>query len=161
MATGGRTQLRKMAREFITMHRTGVMATTDNEGKPHVAIVYCIAGEDLSIYFTTRADGRKFDNLMSNPALAMMFSSHGSLQQLQLSGKVERLAGEEEGLDWLHELMKLRFEDQTMPRPRVDILKPGVRKEYAIFRVIPTEMTYADFETSVVGRYKPDFKTII
>lgn len=161
MATDEKAHLQKLAVEFIIKNRTASISTSDKTGTPHIAIVYCIVHDDLAVYFTTRAEGRKFGNLVDNPAVAMVFSGFKNLQQLQLRGKAERVRDQALELDLLHELMKLRFEDQTLDRPRVNLLEPGVRSEYAIFKVTPTEMTYADFETSTVGRYKPDFKKII
>ncbi|HWB39193.1 MAG TPA: pyridoxamine 5'-phosphate oxidase family protein [Candidatus Saccharimonadales bacterium] len=150
-----------MAWEFIAQNRAGALATNDAAHLPHIALVYVVVHHDLSIYFTTRAEGRKYENLMRDPQVAMMFAGANSLQQLQLTGHVEQVTDLEAELDILHELMKLRYADKSLPRPQVNLLEPGVRKEYVIFKVTGDEMTYSDFETSQVGKYKPEFIKIM
>jgi len=150
-----------MATEFICRNRAATLSTVTPEGKPHSSVVYCVVHSDLTIYFTTRAEGRKFAALRQNPEVCLLFTGFGTLQQLQLSGIASRVAGREQQLDLLHELMKLRYEEENLPRPTVNLLEAGIRKEYAIFKVVPYEMTYANFATAKQGMYKPEFVKII
>lgn len=155
------SSLHKMAAGFIRNNRAAALSTITPTGKPHASVVYCIVYDDLTIYFTTRAEGRKFESLGVNPEVSMLFTAPGSLQQLQLSGKAKRVRRKEQQINLLHELMKLRYADDNLPQPQVDLLQPGAHKEYAIFVVKPYEMTYANFETASTGTYKPDFQKII
>lgn len=152
---------KKLAIGFIRSNRAAALSTITPEGKPHVSIVYCIIHEDLNIHFTTRAKGRKFKSLIYNSEVCMVFTTHGSLQQLQLSGRAKRITQKNQQIKLLHELMKLRYADESLPQPRASLLRSGVRKEYAVFCVTPFEMTYANFETSRVGKYKPNFIKIL
>lgn len=159
----GRKQasLQSMATKFMRLNRAAMLSVVTEDGKPHASIVYCLAGDDLSIYFTTRAEGKKFECLVTNPEVCMLFSGHNTLQQLQLSGKAKRITDIDRELDLLHELMKLRYEDERLPRPTVNLVEPGTRKEYALFQVTPYEMTFADFKTCEKGKFKSNFVNII
>lgn len=161
MVKGKQAGFRKMACEFIAENRAATLATVTPASKPHASIVYCIVHDDLTLFFTTRAEGRKFESLVGNPEVCMIFTGHGSLQQLQLSGRASRVKDDGQVLDLLHELMKLRYEDEKLPRPNVSLVESGTRKEYALFKVTPYEMTYVDFETANIGKYNPDFQKII
>ncbi len=150
-----------LAREFINQHRAASLATVDSQGRPNVNIVYCISDTDLSIYFSTRVEGRKFTNILESPYVAMAFQNEENVQMLQLTGKAQRVNDLYIEQKILLELMQRRYLDPDWPPPPFKLFTRGSTNEIAIVKVIPAEMTYANFKTSKIGKYKPFFQKII
>lgn len=156
-----RRSLRSHVRRFITDHRAASIATANGDGTPHVAVVYAIIHNDLSIYFSTRVEGRKYQNILQQPVVAMAFSHENSVQMVQLSGRAERVEDLREEQSLLHDLMKLRYNDPNWPLPPMRLFERGATTEIAVIRVVPTELTFADFQSKGIGRYQPFFYKII
>ena len=149
------------ARKFIIKHRAGALATTSLKGVPHVATIYCIVDEDLNLYFSTRVEGRKFHNLLENPTVALAFSDEVNMGTVQLTGKAERVESLELEQDILYKLITYRYGEPNWPSPPFKLFERGATNELAIIKVTPFEMTYASFETTTTGRYKPFFEKVI
>ena len=156
-----RSSLRKMAKDFIERNRMGSLATSDKQGNPHVATIYCIVNKDLTLYFSTRVESRKYHNLTNRPTVAMTFNNEKDMTTLQLTGvagRIETLSIEQE---ILRELILIRYGEPNWPVPPVKLFEHGVTNELAIIKVVPHEMTFANFETTDKGRYKTFFQKII
>lgn len=153
--------LKKLAYQFITTHRAAALSTVDNQGNPHVAPVFCVVRKDLSMYFSTRIEGRKFTNLIQNPAVAMTFVDEANVAAIQLSGKAERIENLKLEQSILYDLARQRYQDPNWPMPTLKLFEQGSTIQIAIIKVTPTEMTYADFATPETGKYKAFFQRII
>lgn len=158
---GGTANLKRLAYEFIKDNRVASLATTDGDNIPHVTILYCLVRPDLSIYFMTRVEARKFQNLMDYPIVGMAFHNEKDLTTVQLTGKAERINDFSQENKILYELLRLRGEEQDWTVPPIELFKRGATNELAIIKVVPTEMTHAAFKPLPNGRYKPIFTKII
>lgn len=159
--SSGRLDLKKQSYDFMLKNRAAALATADNKGIPHVVIVYCIVKEDFSLYFSTRVESRKYTNLIDNPVASMAFYDEKSLDTIQLTGSVERINDLKKEQDILYQLLTLRYREPNWPVPPVKLFERGATNELAIMKLTPTEMTYANFETTEDGRYKPFFQKVI
>jgi len=153
-------KLREKAYSFMKANRAAALATTTPDGKPNVAIVYGLVNEDLSVYFSSRVEGRKFQNLMAQPQVSMAFFDELNMVTLQLSGTAERVEELSVEQDVLFDLITLRSGEPNWPVPPLKMFEKGSTNELAIIKVTPTEMTYGSFETDKSGRYKPFFEKI-
>lgn len=150
-----------LAYKFMNSNRAAALATTDLFGNPHVAIVYCVVRKDLSVYFSTRVEGRKYINLENNPAVAMAFSNEPSLQMLQLTGYAERIDDLGKEQEILQDLMRIRYRDPEWPLPPLKLFEHGATNELAVIKVSPQEVTFANFATPHTGQYQPFFEKIL
>lgn len=152
-----------MAYEFLLANRAAALATVDGKGVPHVVTVYFIPHKDLTLYFTTKAEGRKFNNLTKNPTVAMAISNDNgpNLATIQLTGIVERVQDLKEEQAILLDLWRTRYDAASWPPPPMRLYERGATDELAVMRVTPTEMTFADFKTTATKRYRPFFEEII
>lgn len=139
---------RALAHRFIMANRAAALATADKTGVPHVAPVYCIVDENLALYFSTRVEGSKYVNLINHPTVAMAFINEEKLTAIQLTGTAERIENIQLEQDILHKLMTLRHQDPYWPLPTMQLFERGATNELAIIKVVPTEMTYANFENT-------------
>lgn len=153
--------LQSRSYKFIRKNRAAALGTSDQDGIPHVAIVYCLVEADLSLYFATRVESRKFKNIAKKPIVSMAFYNEPSLDTVQLMGEAERVDDLDKEQAVLFELIKLRHKEPRWTVPPIKMFERGATNELAIMRVQPNEMTYATFKTLGNGRYKPFFQKVI
>lgn len=159
--TASSQRLRTKAYKFMIEHRAAALATAGKNNVPHVAIVYCMVYEDLSIYISSRVEGRKYQNLVNNPTIGMTFYSEADMQTIQLTGTAERVGKIECEQEILYELIKLRYKEPNWIVPPLRLFERGATNELAIIKITPNEMTFADFKITKNGRYRPVFQEII
>jgi general stress protein 26 len=147
--------------KFIENHRTASLATSDELGIPHIAFVYTIVKPNLSIYFSTRVEGRKYINLVENSIVSMGFGDEEKMSSVQLMGMAERVDDLKAEQDIFQELYVHRIGKENWEIPPARLFARGATNEIAIIKVTPTELTFADFATNVSGRYKPFFTKVI
>jgi uncharacterized pyridoxamine 5'-phosphate oxidase family protein len=153
--------LQLAAYEFICTNRAGSLATVGDNITPHVATVYCLVNEDLSLYFMTRVEARKYQNLIVNPKVALSFMNESDMETIQLTGVATRVDSLEKEQDIMFRLFTLRSIEQTWQIPPVQLFESGATNGLAVVRVEPSEMVYASFTPQKNGRYKPFFQTVI
>jgi uncharacterized pyridoxamine 5'-phosphate oxidase family protein len=153
--------MKKLAYKFLNSHRLAALATVDEQGNSHVAPLFCTVRKTFDIYFSTRVEGRKFNNLMRSPNVSMSFTDEADVSTIQLSGLAERVDNLELEQEILYDLARLKYQDPNWPMPALKLFEKGATSELAIIKVTPTEMTYASFATSKPGKYKPFFKKVL
>lgn len=153
--------LRQQVFNFITKNRTASLATVSEDGIPHVVILYCLVKPDLSIYFMTRVEGRKFGNIMKRPTVSMAFYNEHDLTTVQLTGKAVRIKDLREEQEILYNLVRLAHQGQDVSPPPIKLFERGATNELAIVKVAPQELTYATFKPLPHGRYQPLFQKLI
>jgi pyridoxine/pyridoxamine 5'-phosphate oxidase len=85
--------LKKRYYDFIRARPQGVIATVSADGRPEAALVDIAVTPALEIIFETTDQTRKFANLQSHPAIALVVG-WGGKQTLQYDGIVEQLSGD-------------------------------------------------------------------
>jgi uncharacterized protein YhbP (UPF0306 family) len=84
---------RESARRLLATTDTCTLATASPDGVPEAATVRFVADDDLTLYLTSGRDYRKYDNLTTNPAVAVVVD--GESHNLQLEGEVREVRGNE------------------------------------------------------------------
>jgi len=93
---------------FIANHVHGVVSTVTPDRRPEAAVVGIIVTPDLRIFFDTLTTTRKYQNLLKNPAIAVVIGWDDELT-LQLEGTARVPQGDE--LQALLELYYVKFPD--------------------------------------------------
>ena len=137
------------------------LATTDDQGQPHASAVHFVVHKDLTLYFTTRVEARKFKNLVAKPTVAMAITDEAGMVTVQLTGKAERVESLKTEQMLLMELWSLRFNEAIWPIPAVQMFEQGATNRIAVIKIVPLEMTYATFKTQTSGKYQPFFLKVI
>lgn len=108
--------------EYIQANPVMVLSTVDDLGVPHGAAVYAYIKSAKKIYCITKTDTRKFQNLRTNPQVAITIVNPEENSSLQATGHAETVqdAAELEDVmghmakiyakspDWLPPIAKLR-----------------------------------------------------
>lgn len=156
-----KSQLRKKAYQYLLTNRAAALATVDKKGTPHVATIFFIPRKNLSLYFITKTTGRKFQNLMGKPRVAMAITDEKKLTTIQLTGIAERVTNVKLEQEILQDLWLFRHRNLNWPIPPLKLYETGEAEELAVIKVKPSEMTYASFEISETSKYKSFFQKVL
>lgn len=160
MSTSTKTNPRKFAYNFVTKNRTAALATVDTNSQPDIATIYCVVDEDLTLYFTSRVEGRKYINLLAHPVVALSLTDESNLAVMLIKGRAERV----EQLDLEQQIMHRLLVDEKAKAlrtlPSIQLFHNGYTNEVAIIRIVPSEITYANFLGNE-SNSKPIFQKII
>lgn len=134
--------------KFLSSQKVGVLATASLPGaKPHAASVYYTIDSELNIYFITRSQTTKFNNLQSNPHAAFVVYDVATQTTVQIQGIV-KVIEDKAFFDKVFQEMtaysKQTSGTETLPVTRIE---PG---EYVLFRIRPQSLRLADY------KYSPD-----
>lgn len=152
---------RLTAHKFLSAHRVATLATIATKKKPDAATVFYIVDEDLTIYFMTRIESRKFRNLEKQHVVSMVITDEKTMETIQLTGAAERIENlEEEGVA-LTKLWTADYRNPNWPGPAVRLYESGHSVQLAVVKVVPQEMTYAVFERQDKGKYGSFFEKVI
>lgn len=152
---------RKLAYKFLDANRTAALATVDVNNQPDVATVYCVINKDLTIYFTSRVEGRKYINLMRNPSVALSFAKESTLETVLVRGTAQRVDTFSLEQRVLGCLLTEKKTGELRSLPPMQLFDRGYTNEVAILKVTPAEITYAKFSDSSPGQDRPFFQKIL
>jgi uncharacterized pyridoxamine 5'-phosphate oxidase family protein len=88
--------------DFISKHQHAVVSTVSATNQPEAAVVGIVVTPDLRIFFDTSNVSRKYKNILSNPAMAIVLWVNE--QTVQLEGTTRIPSGPE-----LEELQAIYF----------------------------------------------------
>lgn len=142
---------------FARRNCAAALATADKDGNPDVAIVYCTVQDDFSLYFTTRIEGRKYRNITSRTTVALAFYNEAHLQTLRLYGDAMRV----NDMDIESQVFKELFTLRQDSLPTLQLYEKHATNEIAVIRVVPTEITFADFHLTAASKNKAIFNKIL
>jgi uncharacterized pyridoxamine 5'-phosphate oxidase family protein len=81
------------ALRFLKKNIMATIATSTPEGGPEAAAMYYVADDDFTLYFVTRRDSRKYENLDKNRRIAVVVADQETVETVQAEGDVEVLSG--------------------------------------------------------------------
>ena len=153
--------IQSAAHKYLSAHRTATLATVNAKKKPDAASVFYIVDNDLTIYFMTRIESRKFHNLENQTIVSMVITDEETMETIQLTGAAERIENLEEEGRALTKLWTADYRNPNWPGPAVKLFESGHSVQLAVVKVVPQEMTYAVFERQNKGKYGSFFEKII
>lgn len=90
MAIPKKENIRQQALKFLQQHKTATISTVAPDGSPNGAIVTCIFDDDFNIYFATRRDSRKLQNILRDPRVAITVGGDPKAPStMQMEGRAE------------------------------------------------------------------------
>ena len=79
------------AHNFLEAHGVGVVCTSSEHGDPWAAAVYYVTDEYGNVYFFTRSETVKLQNIRKDPRVAFVVFDEKNQTTLQLSGQAAEL----------------------------------------------------------------------
>lgn len=131
-----KSQLKKLVLEYLSKNRLMTLATTDGD-KPWAATVFFNFDKDLNIYFISRPDTRKTENLTKNSSISVVINQYqprkGGIKGVQLEGSAAML-------------------DKTKNRDLLDLYRKRFTwadeylHDHELFKITPTFIRFLDDE---------------
>jgi general stress protein 26 len=153
--------IRSTAHKFLNAHRAATLATVNPKKQPDAASVFYIVDEELTIYFMTRVESRKFHNIEKQTIVSMVITDEDTMETIQLTGAAERVENLEEENEALTKLWTADYRNPNWPGPAVKLFESGHSTQIAVVKVVPREMTYAVFKKRDKGKYGSFFEEVI
>ena len=132
---------RAPARAFLKAHKTGVLTTISSEGAPRARLIYYGSNDDFSIYFLTRKNTRKAQDIASHHRGSFVVASEEVPQTLQIEGIIADVTDQAEADEVLAELTD-RLLSNTLYGAPLMRLDPDA---LAYYRLTPTWIRFGDF----------------
>ena len=125
----------------VSYSKLGALSTVYNDA-PQTVFVYFAVDEENNIYFATRADSRKYTNIMSNPKVSFAVVSEDLLGTVQLEGKAEIVTDPDLQRTLFSKLKSLGDNRQdTLP-----VNQYSTTGEMIYFKIVPTWARLSDFK---------------
>jgi uncharacterized pyridoxamine 5'-phosphate oxidase family protein len=132
----------KFLYDFISKNKHAVLSTVTKDASPEAALIGFAVTEDLQIIFDTVNTSRKYQNLITNPAIAFVIGWHNE-QTIQYEG-VAKIPGATE----LDKLLEIYFKVFPDGRERKETWK-----NIAYFSVDPKWIRYSDFNNQQIEEF--------
>ncbi len=142
----------KTIQHFLASHPLGTIATLSKKGDPELATVYFLVNDDLSCYIVTKAETRKYKNIVRKSFGALMCHAEDELISVEISGTYEPI------FDTIEVVVAIeRFQALAEKRsvgywiPPIAQLNAGA---YVVVKLKPTQVQYRRYVAAKGGSKK-------
>lgn len=120
------TTTREHILEFLKNNHVAVLATADQAGVPHAAVVYVTHDQALNFYFTTKRDTQKGRNLAVNPRVSMTLFDARTQTTIQGDGVVIEVTDADQAARVFNDIQLIaRQTSVSGVPPPVELVKGG------------------------------------
>lgn len=140
---------REKAYEFINNNHVGVLATANQNGRPHAAAIYVVADRLLNFYFVTRKETQKARNLTANPYASIALFDAMSQTTLQVDSTVSVVDDITEGNRIFAEIQGITRRTSASGVPPVTRLAAG---GYITYKLSSPRVRLASFGDTVSNK---------
>lgn len=129
---------------YINEHPLAVLSTVEPSGNPHGSTLYAGSDSQLHVFFMTKRDTRKHQNILGNPKVALTFSGEDHQTTLQLSGIASEVTVPDEGATAFQVLGSIRHNSEDFRLP-ISKIEAG---PYIVYRVDVDSALLTEYEHS-------------
>lgn len=142
---------------FLEDMPVGVLSTVSPDGDPHGVVIYFVVDGDFNVYFLTRDETRKYDNLKHhNHAMLTVFdpATHtiaqiiGRAKEIEDSYQINKIA---------NKMVQANFKVSEVDMPPITKLDAG---ECVAFKIEPVQIRMAVYARPESGSYNELFESI-
>lgn len=120
----------------------GILSTVNEHGTPWGSAIYFVADDDFKLYFVTRVNTLKFQNIDARPKAALTVADGTSQITVQLVGNVSRVPVKQYFDVIFGKLAAIHPEGDNSWSPPVEKVHAG---DYIPLCLTPKELQYADY----------------
>lgn len=143
--------------DFLKTHPAGVLCTVSPDGDPHGAAIYFSIDKSFVISFITKAETRKYDNLIRNDHVMLTVLDAPSQTTIQVTAKAEPITENYEINAVAGRIQAASLETSDAGIPPIAKLHAGA---YVAFRLKPTQIRMAVYSRPDPGEYTEIFESI-
>jgi len=133
---------------------TGVLSTLAEDGGIDSAVVYFTCDNNLNLYFFTRANSKKNQNILNNSTISFTAYSEELLQTFQMRGDASSIDEPAEQAVAFESLFKIANKASGGNPPISQMMQSEIR----VFKVIPLWARFSNFGISEDGKRIEDLK---
>jgi general stress protein 26 len=122
---------------------TGVLSTLGEDGGVDSAVVYFTIDRNLNLYFFTRSNSKKFQNIGNNSNVSFVAYSERLMQTFQMRGDASIIDDPVEQRNAFEEMLKIARKSSSHP-PITQMME----SEIMVLKVIPLWARFSNFDTS-------------
>ncbi len=155
--SGGFSDRQERIFGFLKACPVGVLSTVTADGNPHGAVVYFTIDEDFVVSFVTKAQTRKYDNLMHHNHVTLTVFDQQTQTTAQIIGKAVEI---KDGYDInviAGAILTASMKTSDGGLPPISKLSAG---EFVGFKIKPDQIRMAVFGRPDPGDYSELFETI-
>ncbi len=136
--------------DFLQSQKTGVLSTVGKHDRPYGAVVYFSIDKEFNVYFTTKRDTRKSENIQHNKHVSFVTFEPVSQTTAQIVGTAEEISDPTEAQDIFRAMLKTAFTTSLSGLPPISKLYAGY---YISYRIKPEHINMAVFARPDPGGY--------
>ncbi|MCU0660158.1 MAG: pyridoxamine 5'-phosphate oxidase family protein [Candidatus Pacebacteria bacterium] len=142
-------------RDFLKKNTIGVISTRGSHGMESAAVYYTF-DDGLHLYFNTRTNSTKFENIKEQPEVTFVVYSTEPAQTLQMTGIAEEIEELNGAKDIYIKLLEQTLKGKTAP---IETLHSNIR----FIKITPKWARFGDFSggisidpfTTLLGTSRP------
>jgi general stress protein 26 len=136
--------------EFLKEHTVGVLATVDPDNNPYASTIYYSIDEDFNLYFTTKKDTQKSDNITHNNKVMVVVSESFTQSTAQFTGFAEIVTDESDVFEIFTNTVHAAMKTSEAGVPPISKLYAG---SYVAYKIKPEHIRLAVFLRPDPGGY--------
>jgi general stress protein 26 len=136
--------------DFLKEHSIGVLATVDPNNNPHAATVYYSIDEEFNIFFTTKRETKKHDNLRHNNHAMLVTYEAFTQTTVQITGVAEDISETPEAGQVYNNTTRAAQKTSEAGVAPISKLYAG---SYVAYRLKPVQIRMAVFIHTEPGGY--------
>lgn len=142
---------------FLKANPIGVLSTVNPDGEPHGVVIYFAVNERFDIFFLTRAETKKYDNLKHHNHLMLTVYEPASQATLQVTGRATEITAKAEISAVAGNIAGIGLRGSEAGLPPIAKLQAG---DYAAFKIEPIQMRMAVYARPDPGEYTDLFESL-
>lgn len=132
--------LKQKIKEFLAQHPAVVLSTVGEDSVPYATTIYCLADEDLDIYFLSKAETRKIQNIRDNSRVMLVGFDAQSQTNVQISGSASEVKDKAGSQNIFKEILDITRKNSGAEVPPVSKLFAG---PYVVYKIKPKQINYS------------------
>lgn len=134
--------------DFLKAHPTGVLATVSPDGNPHATVIYYSLDDDLNLYFTTKRDTRKHDNIQHHDHVMLTVYEAFSQSAAEITGIAEEVKDTTLANKVFNSTLQASMRTAESSVPPISKVYAG---HYVTYMIRPVEIRMATFMQTSSG----------
>ncbi len=134
------------ASEFLKTHYVGVISTVSPGGEPWNTVVYYVADNSGDIFFFTKNQTKKYDNLAQNPKVAFVVYDAEHRITTQISGRAS-VVEDQMQINQFFDRIDQVLDIESHPLPIEKLRDAG---NYTVIKITPVKISFSDYSKPVV-----------
>jgi general stress protein 26 len=143
--------------QFLSDTCIGVLSSTDPDGDPHGAVIYYTINEHLEVGFLTKAETKKYDNLVHNNHVMLTVFEPLTQTTVQISGVAKEIKNGFAMNKIAAKVLDTSLKTSEAGLPPLSKLQAG---PYVAFTIKPVQIRMAVYARQDPGDYDELFETV-